>query len=154
MYSDSEKFWPAEKLIYQFFCQTFFLVKNASAWITMKLLGIIFDIRHLRMKLASLNGGWHEKIKNIFALKSLLRVVHRKNTKNFWKIRTRSNSLTFTRRFWLLQSSSKAFPVRAGYWQTSRGKRLLARPIATDLLWRFNIAKMTNWAAFYLHNLL
>ena len=54
----------------------------------------------------------------------------KKIPKNFRKILTRSNLLTFSRHFWAI---AKLFLLGRGIDVTSRGERLLARPIATML---------------------
>ena len=67
------------------------------------------------------------------------KIIHFNNSftekiaKNFWKIRTQSNSLTLTRHFWLLQALLKLFLLGQGIDVTPQGKRLLAWSIATVL---------------------
>ena len=70
--------------------------------------------------------------KIFFGFKSLIVMTSsQKKTKNFRKILTRSNLLTFSRRFWAI---AKLFLLGQGIDVTSRGgERLLARSIATVL---------------------
>ena len=73
-----------------------------------------------------------KKSKNIFGLKSLFIMTSSqiKINKNFRKILTRSNLLTFSRRSWDI---AKLFLLGRGIDVTSRGERLLSRSIATML---------------------
>ena len=73
-----------------------------------------------------------KKSKNIFGLKSLFVMTSspKKYLRILEKIRTQSNSLTFSRRFWVI---GKLFLLGRGIDVTSRGEQLLAWSIATML---------------------